>query len=906
MILNSVRVRHVGPFTGSHTVDGIGSGLNVLAAPNESGKSTLVLAAIRGLFEKHTVRGQEMGRMQPVGGNLTPSVRIDFSQGGQRYVAAKRFINNPASALYEIHDERMRLLAEGDLADDRLVGMMRGERPGRGASKSVNWGLFQYMWARQGEPVDWFDWGGQTGEYIKQRFARVDIDPQIDRAIQRMENIWSEVYTPKGQSKAGTILKSAQTRADEIRDELKQVREKIRLMEEATRRLQELAPMIESDKSELASARKAVEKARQDAERLRVLLGEVENLKKEQQRAEGELAKIVSYVDKVQAIQNEIKSLEESEARVIDEVRNSENELAALRGKHRDEFKGRDEDAERLAGKEAEIHRLRDLEHLKNSSFRLGELERVMAHASDRDSEIRRLGDELSQLPAILDKDLKILEELDRKISDLDVAMKASGIRLKYEALSPRSIRIRKSGDDAPMDVKVGIGDEYQYEAADRIEIEIPDVGRMDIRSGAEEVSRLKAEQDKNKNRLGELFGRLGITSLDEARNFRTRKMDLENRLSILKEDRRQKFSGFIEENDDPNAAFSVLKKEISVIQVRLGISEDDLAEIKDTDYQSQVQELELHIQEMRQGQKKKDQQIQKLHRAIESGESQLNKLRQKRYELRSQIEIKKGEESQIRSLYTEPLDKARHEAQMEFARAESRYLEKSSQLPENAGYVESAYHRMEKAQSALESGLDKKNRELNQLTGELQARGGEGLHTKEIRLMEELEHQEELARQESSRGRASRLVYGLLKYHKKASTQSMVKPLEDRLTGIFAEISGRWDRRVMLDESLSISGVGEAGSAIAFDQLSQGAREQLMLGLRLSVAAELSEEEPQTLILDDVLVNTDRQRQDRLIQLLESLSGKTQIIILTCHPDWYRGVGRMLTIESCDWDGAP
>jgi exonuclease SbcC len=64
--------------------------------------------------------------------------------------------------------------------------------------------------------------------------------------------------------------------------------------------------------------------------------------------------------------------------------------------------------------------------------------------------------------------------------------------------------------------------------------------------------------------------------------------------------------------------------------------------------------------------------------------------------------------------------------------------------------------------------------------------------------------------------------------------------------------------------------------------------------GLRLAVAHPLSADEPQVLILDDVLVNTDQVRQERI---LAAQAARLQIIILTCHPDRYRGVGQCIEI---------
>jgi uncharacterized protein YhaN len=127
-----------------------------------------------------------------------------------------------------------------------------------------------------------------------------------------------------------------------------------------------------------------------------------------------------------------------------------------------------------------------------------------------------------------------------------------------------------------------------------------------------------------------------------------------------------------------------------------------------------------------------------------------------------------------------------------------------------------------------------------------------------------------------------------------------VLTPLENRLTSAFAELTGDTTRQVFLDERLQITGIGrDRDSAHAFDQLSQGAKEQLLLCLRLAVSQELATDEPQVLILDDVLVNTDSVRQDRILDVLGTQADRLQILILTCHPDRYRGIGQSIALTA-------
>lgn len=96
---------------------------------------------------------------------------------------------------------------------------------------------------------------------------------------------------------------------------------------------------------------------------------------------------------------------------------------------------------------------------------------------------------------------------------------------------------------------------------------------------------------------------------------------------------------------------------------------------------------------------------------------------------------------------------------------------------------------------------------------------------------------------------------------------------------------------RTTVGTRTKIDGLGHSLS-LPCPQLSQGAKEQLLLALRAAVALELSKEEPQILILDDVLVNTDPVRQERVLDYLQQISTDVQILVLTCHSSMCRGVG--------------
>jgi uncharacterized protein YhaN len=110
---------------------------------------------------------------------------------------------------------------------------------------------------------------------------------------------------------------------------------------------------------------------------------------------------------------------------------------------------------------------------------------------------------------------------------------------------------------------------------------------------------------------------------------------------------------------------------------------------------------------------------------------------------------------------------------------------------------------------------------------------------------------------------------------------------LERRVSGQFAALTGRAGRRVRVDDRFTLIPVEPDGSEFSPAQLSQGARDQLHLAVRLAVADLLSGTVPLPLFLDDPFVHVDPERLEHLRAALERLAGSRQWILLTHRADF-------------------
>lgn len=151
MILHSLRVTHWRNLLNPTEVGPFADGLNVIHAPNGTGKSSLFEAMRRTLFDAHLVTGKEIEAVRPWGRSLAPQVMVEFSQAGVRYRIEKTFLDSVNARLLRFEDGQFVPLADGRNADSKLREILAvTDAPGRGLSKQEHWGLAQVLWAPQG------------------------------------------------------------------------------------------------------------------------------------------------------------------------------------------------------------------------------------------------------------------------------------------------------------------------------------------------------------------------------------------------------------------------------------------------------------------------------------------------------------------------------------------------------------------------------------------------------------------------------------------------------------------------------------------------------------------------------------------------------------------------------------
>ena len=123
----------------------------VIYGPNETGKSTILEAFSKGLFDRSSSRAEAIKCVKPLTapGNVTSTVTIEFTLNKSRYRVEKNFNLRRGTSLFKVVGKKPVLQAQDDSADEQLIQLLEADLPSSRGSKPSQWGVFRWLWAPQ-------------------------------------------------------------------------------------------------------------------------------------------------------------------------------------------------------------------------------------------------------------------------------------------------------------------------------------------------------------------------------------------------------------------------------------------------------------------------------------------------------------------------------------------------------------------------------------------------------------------------------------------------------------------------------------------------------------------------------------------------------------------------------------
>ncbi len=895
MILRTIIVENWRCYVDPVDVGPFQEGLNVLHAPNATGKSTLFEALIRGLLDGHRVIGREIKSIQPWGRALSPKVTVEFTHEGTDYRIMKRFLDGATSTLERKENGRFVTLAQNNDADDMVRKILTQNTTGRGLARSENWGVAQVLWV----PQDSLSLGKLSGDVLAD--IRTSLGEQVSGsgsglAENRIEEIYQQIFTTGGKLKTGKdapAIVTLKEKLGEVEGKRNAALSEHQQLEEAVRRVEDLRARRTQVKYDADTLTKTLKGCRYQAESYKALLSEKRQREEKLKASEAQHNELKERVEQIKVAREELRVAKESLQGLEEAAQLRTREIEA-REKETADFKAALENVrkERPAVDNAREIAEQAYRFLESSRARTGLREQVekITHAQETLASLRK---ERGDLVAPNTKDLRAILKAVKKRDESQVRIDAALITLEVVPETEGSLEVLSGEKTGPVSLRPG--SPTRIKGSPEVAAELLGVARLRAWGPTGSIEKHRKQHTDSEHKIKDLTEPFGTEDLGElealsekAEDLSKRVAEIEIHLQTLLSDRsleeiqqeQSRLEGtrakLLESHPDwekkpPNSeALRVKAQEIndvfvekveeaevcwlrvqSALTAAIGQGAEIGARLEAI--KTQIQATELRLAKLTAG-----------DTSDEEREAELKKIALAWEAVGAGLE---DVEKQLLAYGDDPIVAvAKLEKQLEAA--------------------------TEVAGKALE---DEKTEE-----GRLQTLSARGPYTALAMAEEEIVDLETRFESEQLRGNAIHLIHDTVARCRSQALSAVVGPVEAAATQTLRRISGERLGKLKLSESFEPDHVLPeiSGASVSIENVSGGEKEQIHFATRLALAEVLAKEERQLVILDDVLTSTDAGRLARVMTILEEGAQRLQILILTCHPERYRGLERANFID--------
>lgn len=889
MRITRIAVEGVGRFATPTEVAGLGDGVNILAAANEAGKSTLFRAVRACLFERHNTKNEAVRALASEGLSLPVAVTLGFDLGGESYVLRKSFLKSVAASLARGGREVAK-----DRAADEAAWELLGIEPGGG--RSVDAAAFGLLWVEQGQsfhvPAPSEAAATSLNAAVQDEVGTLVGGTRARTVLAAIRDELARLVTDKGKSKAGGPLHLAEERLATIERDLAAAEERLAILDDHL----------------VALAAKRAERARlADPALVAGMLAELDAARAELKAGEGAAARVAEVRGRereanaaVERAERDLSDLRQR-AEQIDGNRRREADLASAAAPlEAEEASARAAiDAARAAVDALD----REAEALERRELGLQRIAEAIGRAAGRDALERRR----AALTAIGERRVAVAAGLagNRATAATATALDKAERQLavvaaRLEAAAPRvSVTLGPAGGGAVAVDGRPLAEDAVAAAVDAMTIRVGDLATVTVTPAAADADDRQARR-RLQAELATILAEAGAADSDGLHAARARRLALEAEAAGIAAE----LAALGLKDTAPGVEIERIRGEVAAIDaaVDAALAEAGLDALPTAD------DVAAGREAVRQSRERSRLERRRLDAAAMAQGATLNKIADARGNIVGSLaEVRAGLAADLAMLpdadrphrlggAAATLAAARDEHRVRAAALEAERARAPE--PDELERRRIRVGRLESASDNHKARLDGLDRDLANLEGQIQSAGGDGLgETVEI-----LRAEREAARREVARhaGRAATLQ--LLKEAIEAAYQEqrerlnapLRRHLQPFLNDVFpaAELS--------LGDGFAVAGMRRAGPAAEdFERLSAGTQEQVAVLVRLAMGAMLAARgEPVPIILDDALVFSD---DERIAQMFDAISraGRTQqVIVLTCRTRAFATLGgRQLTI---------
>ncbi|MCL4419214.1 AAA family ATPase, partial [Patescibacteria group bacterium] len=365
----------------------------VIYGPNEAGKSTVFEALSKGFFDKSGSQAKTIRRIKPLtaSGNVTSTVRIEFTINQTKYRVEKNFNIKSGTSLYRI-DGGKSILLDQDTADEKLISLLEAELPSPLGSKPSQWGAFQWLWANQDnrELPDTSD-GDPTVVLHLETSGDLLVTPKFKAIQEKIQLDYAKYFTNTGRETKDSPIPKLKEDIQDLEKSAIELKEKIKKVDGEKQQLEGLERQLPELEKKLADTKSELEKVKSEVVDLSSIESELKASNASVNEAERDVKDTQLALKELRRAESNIDSLKKDEK----ETQANYSRLDALRDQLEKQFQDKDNEVEKLADDIRNCEELtRDARILKDSADTMKSIEEL----SGKVERISKINEEIETL----------------------------------------------------------------------------------------------------------------------------------------------------------------------------------------------------------------------------------------------------------------------------------------------------------------------------------------------------------------------------------------------------------------------------------------------------------------------------------------------------------------------------
>ncbi len=888
MRLRSLELSDFRKFDRPVRLEGLADGINVLAEPNEFGKSTLLAAIKAVLFERHRAKGEVIQRLRHHRNMTSPTVCMGFELAGGLHRIEKRFLHKEPYAKLTLPDGTR---IEGDLAEERLQLLLGFGPPGKQGATADSIGLWGALWVEQ------------------QDAASQPALPETGRATLHA-CLEAELGTLAGGDHSSAVRRSIDAESSALVDGNGKPRGRYKQAAE------ELAA-VKIELTALDGKRASLEGAIHDLARLRRVLAQATNpeedagLAVDLEAARKRREAVLRHADQLKGA---VATLQLAEQRHVDAVGERDRRFARMEGivsarldfavamkaerqasedldaagavltAGRAELKAAEEGAEAVA---RNLRIATAVSTLVLRSEATDRLIRQLKRADQAQEAVNKLTGELDAMPATADR-LRAVETTAVAFDKARFALEAQATTVEFDLSPEAGGRVRVAESPVPT------GQTTLQVVTDTM-VAIAGIGRVHIRPAIRDRDGLLRKLAGANEAFRLTLATAGAVDLADAQARAASRRGVEDRL------RTATAALAAEAPGDPAIPLAPGPEALrNQVAAALSRHEAEMTAMKLAVLPTNT-EAELALEDTRRAEGATADRLTVARAALAGPQAARDRTAEERATANGRASAASGGLARLeREADLAAADESDAALEDRLERADVDRIAKQAVAAEvQRNQPTDTLEGMETRITRLEQAASGRSETLRRLREELAGIGAQVAHQEGDGLDEQIAAAErrhgDLAEEHARLEREAavlRLLHDTLESAAKEARERYVAPVLRRMTpylqGLFPGVEA------VLDENLRITGLTRqvVGTEL-IDRLSDGTREQVAVLLRLAYADLLHERgRPAMLILDDALAYSDRDRLELMFDVLTRAAERMQVLVLTCRVEAFGRLG--------------